>query len=231
MIVTKYKGGGGSTTTASTIPEWMKPYLERNIQRAENAYESGSLSNVAKFNPLQESAQEAALFAADQQGAAAQYSAGGLDTLSRISAGEEVVPATTGATDAIKAAAARSASKLAQPGIAQSAARGTVGGSRNLIQAGEGEAELAAKMAGIDYNDLQQRRQAAQSAASSTIQGASAVQDQLMAGVNTQRGVGADIQKQTQMEADATNKGIASLSGALHGTPWQSQQNIQSGGK
>ena len=233
-IIRKFGGGGGGGSNAqqvSTIPDWMKPYLETGLKTSQEALQSGALSQVAGQNDIQKQAQGAAQNVANLQGNIGLHSAGALDQLGKIAAGEEIVPATTGATDAIKAAAFRDAAKKAQPGIAAAAAKGNVGGSRQLIQAGEGQLELASKVAGLDYGDLQARRQAAQSAAGQAVGAGKDVQEQLITGVNTLKGVGTDIQKQAQAEADAGYQGLSRYSSLIQGTPWQSNQQTQQGGK
>lgn len=224
-IITLHMGGGGSTV--STIPEWMRPYLETNLATAQENLKSGNFSNVAGFNPLQTQAQQAALTAANLQGNTALHSSAALDALGNIAAGKEIVPSSTGATDAIKKAAIYQAGVSSQPGIAAAAQRGTIGGARDLIKAGASQNDLAAKLAGIDYQDLQSRRQAAQSAAGTAIQSGGAVQDQLMAGANVMKGVGTDIQKQAQVEADAPFTGTQRFASLIHGTPWASNQQQQ----
>lgn len=226
----RYKGGGGSAQTVSTIPDWARPYVERGLQRADTALTSGELSRVTGQNVIQKEAQAAALDAAQNQGAVTGATTGALGQLARTAAGEEIVPASTGATEAIKQAAIHQAAKDAQPGIATAASRGTVGGARQLVKAGSAQADLTSKLAGLDYADLQARRQAAQAAAGQTIQGGSQVQEQLMAPAATMKGVGSDIQKQSQAEADAAFQGLSRYSSLVQGTPWQSQQQ-KAGGK
>ena len=209
----------------------MRPYLETGLKESSEALKSGDLSQVAGRNAIQEQAQGAAQNVANLQGNVGLHSSAALDQLGRIAGGQEIVPATTGATDAIKAAAFRDAAKKAQPGVAAAAAKGNVGGARQLIQAGEGQLELGAKVAGLDYADLQARRQAAQSAAGQTVDAGKSVQEQLITGVNTLKGVGSDIQKQAQAEADAPYQGLSRYSSLIQGTPWQSTQQVQQGGK
>lgn len=224
-------GGGSNAQSVSTIPEWMKPYLETGLKTSQEALQSGALSQVAGQNDLQKQAQGAAQNVANLQGNVGLHSAKALDQLGKIAGGEEIVPSTTGATDAIKKAALYQAGAAGQGGIAANAARGTVGGSRQLIQAGASQNDQAAKLAGIDYQDLQSRRQLAQSAAGQAVGAGRDVQEQLITGVNTLKGVGSDIQGQAQREADAGFQGLSRYSSLIQGTPWQSQQQKQQGGK
>lgn len=226
-IVKKF--GGGGAQQVNTIPEWMAKYLDKGLATSQASLESGKLSYVAPQNSIQQAGQDSAVTAANLQGNVAINSANNLDQLGKIAKGEYVAPATTGATDAIKNAAIYQAGVSAQPGIANSAARGTVGGSRNLISAGAGQNDLAAKLAGIDYQDLQTRQAGAANAANAGIAGGSTVQSQLVTGANTLKGVGQDIQQQDQKANDATFQGLSRYSSLIQGTPWQSNQQVQGG--
>ena len=226
-IIKKYSGGGDKNV--STVPDWMRPYLETGLKSADANLRVGNLDNIAPQNQYQTAAQESAMTAANLQGNVGLHSSEALNQLGKIAAGQEIVPSSTGATDAIKQAAIYQAGVSAQPGVASAATRGTVGGSRNLISAGAGQNDLAAKLAGIDYQDLQARRQAAQGAAGTTVQLGGDVQNQLVAGANTLKGVGADVQKQQQAQNDAAFTGLSRYSSLIQGTPWQSQR--ESGGK
>ena len=232
-IIRKFGGGGsgGGGDKTSTIPDWMRPYLEKGLQVNQEALLSGDLGQVAGRNAIQDQAQSAAQNVASLQGNVGLHSASALDQLGKIAGGQEIVPTSTGATDAIKRAAQYQAGVSAQPGIATNAMRGTVGGSRQLVQAGAGQNDMAAKFAGIDYQDLQSRRASAQQAASQAIQGGAGVQDQLIQGVNTLKGVGGDIQRQEQAQADAPYQALSRYSSLIQGTPWQNQQQTQQGGK
>ena len=226
-IVRKYKGGAAEQV--STIPKEWVPYITKGLASADANLEAGNLSKVVGQNEYQKAAQDAAVGVANLQGNVGLHSSEALNQLGRVASGQEIVPASTGATDAIKQAAIYQAGVSAQPGIASAAARGTVGGSRNLVSAGAGANDLAAKLAGIDYTDLQARRQAAQGAAGTSVQLGGDVQNQLITGANTLKGVGADIQKQGQAEADTAFQGLSRYASLIQGTPWQSQQQVQGG--
>ena len=230
-IVRKFGGGGGQSETHSTIPTWMRPYLESGLQRAQSAEASGALSRVAGATADTKLGQDVARSAAGAQQGVAGNTLGALGQLSKVAAGEEIVPSSTGATNAIKQATIREAQKGLQPTIANRAKANAVGGGRQILGDMEAENDLNAKLAGIDYQDLQARRQAATGAASAAISGGAAAQDQLVEAANTLKGVGTDIQKQNQAEADAEFQGLSRYASLVSGTPWQSEQQKQQGGK
>lgn len=234
-IIKKYKGGGGSSTTVSTIPEWMRPYLESGLKDAKSAKDSGELSHVEGFTPEQIEAQKRATAAAGTQDELAKRGTGALDTLETAQkTGFGVDPATLAANpqlQALKQAQIRDAQKAMQPGLAKEAALGHVGGSRAGIQAGEREASLAASLAKTDMDALTEASRTATGAAGAEITGTSALQKEATAGADTLQGVGTSIQKQRQAEADAVYQGLGRYSSLIQGTPWQSQQQSSQGGK
>lgn len=221
--------GNSKTAQVSTIPDEWKPFVTKALESSNANLEAGNLSNIAGENPYQVAARDAATGIANLQGNVGLHSSAALNKLGDIAAGREIVPSSTGATDAIKQAAIYQAGVSAQPGIAAAAANGTVGGGRNIISAGAAQNDLAAKLAGLDYGDLQARRQAAQAAAGQVIGGGTDVQNQLITGANTLKGVGADLQKQTQAQNDAAYTGLSRYSSLIQGTPWHSQQQIAGG--
>lgn len=231
-IIKRYGGGGGGQQqTHSTIPDWMRPYLEKGLSQSSKALDAGELSKVAGFTPEQRLAQAASKGVATTQMGISENTLGNLGVLSRAAQGEEIVPTSTGATEALKAGAVRQAQTALQPGIASRAKSGAVGGGRQILQQNEASNDLAAKLAGIDYQDLQSRRQGALGAAGQAISAGSEAQKQAEAGASTLRGVGSEIQKQNQAELDKTFQGLSRFSSLVQGTPWQSQQQVQQGGK
>lgn len=231
-IVKKYKG---SSTTQSTIDPEFKPFIKRGLERAENAQLSGQFSNVAGFTPEQLKAQQQATAAAGQQDVLAGKVTGAADTLETAQktgfAIDPSVLADNPQLAAMKQAAIRSAQMAIQPGRAKEAASGLVGGSRAGIVAGEQEADLAAKMAGLDYQALQDASKTAQGAAVQEIQSIPTMQSAQTAGADTLQSVGTAIQKQQQAELDKEYQGMSRFSSIVQGTPWQSQQTVSQGGK
>lgn len=229
-IIKKYAGMTGFSTLDPATSQYLADYLAT----AKSAYQAGDLAPLAGFNPLQQAAQSGAIDVATGTGGQADVAASSvqdLNVLGRIASGEEVVPASTGATDALKAGAVRSAQQALAPVQAAEAATGQVGGGRQQIQAGEAASSLAGKLAGIDYADLQARRQAAQTAATSGAQLGGGVQTQLAAPLATLSGAGKEIQTQDQKVAEQKMTALQNLSSAIRGTPWQSQQQLSLGGK
>ena len=223
-------GGGGGGGTVESIPDWYKPYIERGAQNAQAALESGALSNVANLNQTQVQGLDATVDAANK--AADQYDVGvgAQNKLSQIASGQEIVPASTGATTALKNNAVSQAQAAWAPTQASLASQGQVGGARGALLAQQRDANLANQLAGIDYQDLNARRQAAQSAAGSVL-GAS----QQLSGQAGQAGqylgaAGSTLQSQKQREQDAAFQGLSRYAGLLSGQPTPTQQQ-KAGGK
>jgi len=64
--------GGGSRTSTTEMPAWMRPYSQRNLERAETAQKIGYQPyfgpDIAAFNPTQEAAFNANIGAAEAFG-------------------------------------------------------------------------------------------------------------------------------------------------------------------
>jgi len=64
--------GGGSRTSTTEMPVWMRPYAKRNLERAETAQKIGYQPyfgpDIAAFNPTQEAAFNANIGAAEAFG-------------------------------------------------------------------------------------------------------------------------------------------------------------------
>lgn len=222
-LIKKYGGGNGGF---QQVPDWMQPYLADQLETTKQAYTSGAMAPLAGFNDLQTAAGQGLVQAATGPGGQADVassSVGALNQLGRIAGGETIVPATTGATDAIKAEAIRQAGIQAAPLAAKEAAMGQIGGSRQAIAGGEREAQLAGNLAGIDYKDLQMREQAAQQAAAQAISSGTTVQSQLTAPGQTVAAVGKQVQEMEQKQAEQPLMALQNLTASLKGTPWQSQ--------
>lgn len=207
------KGGGGDTSTAESIPEWARPYLENVGRAAEEANTQGTLGNVAGTNPL--------LNAAFGSGATAiaDTTNEGLENTSKmqghiLGAGTEMWSnfdtlkgqrgvvedqqdrlaqhAMSGGYDtaalkdkAILEAGVRTASLANQHGAA-----GTLGSARQAVRQGAMDAATAAEFATIDRDAAQQNYQnklAAEQGIGSTVN----TMGNLAQGINsTAQGVG-----------------------------------------
>ena len=225
----KFKGGGGAEpTTVDTIPDWYRPFIESAATSAKTLYESGGLSNVEGMNENQLGAISSLEGAAKQAGE--QYDIGG--------AGQDVMRAQaegTGAfspqsTEALRTKAIRDAQGAFANTGAQLASSGQIGGARAGLLAGERDANLASALAGIDYQDLSDRRGLTTGAAQQIIGNTGAMQQAAGAGANYQGQAGQMLQEQSQRELDATYQGLQRLGSLLSGAPVPSQQQ-KSGGK
>jgi len=168
-------GGGGDTSTSSTIPDWAIPYIKNVGDSAERMFQEGVNANTAGTNPLLQAASGSGARAiADttnygiqsnigQQGnlATAQNAViGGGGTLASQQGRLEGHAATGGYdTKALKDAAILQAGmQTAQLGN-QYGSAGTLGSARQAVQQGAQNAATAANFAKIDYDAAQQNFQ------------------------------------------------------------------------
>lgn len=221
------KGGGGGDTIES-IPDWYRPYIEKAAGQAGAAYDSGDLSTVAGLNTQQQEGIDALTGAANS--AMGQYGSANDATniLKQASLGEGIYGG--GATQGLKDAAIRDSQAAFAPMGAQMASSGQIGGARAGLLAGERDANLASQLAGIDYQDLSDRRGLTTGAAQQIIGNTGAMQQAAGAGANYQGQAGQMLQEQSQREIDASYQGLQRLGGLLSGAPVP-QQRQKSGGK
>jgi hypothetical protein len=220
------KGGDGDTI--ESIPDWYKPYIEKAAGQAGAAYDSGALGTVAGLNTQQQQGIDALSGAANE--AMGQYTSANeaTDVLKKAAAGEGIYGA--GATQGLKNSAIRDAQKAFAPMGASLASSGQIGGARAGLLAGERDANLASALAGIDYQDLSDRRGLTTGAAQQIIGNTGAMQQAAGAGANYQGQAGQMLQEQSQRELDATYQGLQRLGSLLSGAPVPSQTQ-KSGGK
>ena len=220
------KGGDGDTI--ESIPDWYRPYIEKAAGQAGAAYDSGALGTVAGLNTQQQQGIDALSGAANE--AMGQYTSANeaTDVLKKAAAGEGIYGA--GATQGLKNSAIRDAQKAFAPMGASLASSGQIGGARAGLLAGERDANLASALAGIDYQDLSDRRGLTTGAAQQIIGNTGAMQQAAGAGANYQGQAGQMLQEQSQRELDATYQGLQRLGSLLSGAPVPSQQQ-KSGGK
>jgi len=222
-----YKGGGGGGTVES-IPAWYRPYIENAAGQATAAYNAGDLSTVAGLNEQQQQGIDALTGAANE--AMGQYNSANEATnvLKQAAAGEGIYGG--GATQGLKDAAIRDSQAAFAPMGASLASSGQIGGARAGLLAGERDANLASALAGIDYQDLSDRRGLTTGAAQQIIGNTGAMQQAAGAGANYQGQAGQMLQEQSQREIDATYQGLQRLGSLLSGAPTPSQTQ-KSGGK
>jgi hypothetical protein len=220
------KGGDGDTI--ESIPDWYRPYIEKAAGQAGAAYDSGALGTVAGLNEQQQQGIDALSGAANE--AMGQYTSANeaTDVLKQAAAGEGIYGA--GATQGLKNSAIRDAQKAFAPMGASLASSGQIGGARAGLLAGERDANLASALAGIDYQDLSDRRGLTTGAAQQIIGNTGAMQQAAGAGANYQGQAGQMLQEQSQRELDATYQGLQRLGSLLSGAPVPSQTQ-KSGGK
>ena len=221
-------GGGGGGDTVESIPDWYRPFIEKAAGQAGAAYDSGALGTVAGLNEQQQQGIDALSGAANE--AMGQYTSANeaTDVLKQAAAGEGIYGA--GATQGLKDAAIRDSQAAFAPMGASLATSGQIGGARAGLLAGERDANLASALAGIDYQDLSDRRGLTTGAAQQIIGNTGAMQQAAGAGANYQGQAGQMLQEQSQRELDATYQGLQRLGSLLSGAPVPSQQQ-KTGGK
>ncbi len=225
-------GGGGSNETIESIPDWYKPYVTKAAGEATSAFDRGDLSKVVGFTGDQLSGMEGMRNAADMQQDIYNTGSFGQNQLSEIAAGNEIVPASTGATNALKSGAIADAQRAWAPAGSSLAAKGQVGGARAGFMANDRDAQLANQLAGIDYQDLNARRSAAATASQGLVGNVGSLQTGATTGSGTMMELGATQQDQSQREQDSAYQGLSRLGGLLSGAPVPGQtQKQQSGGK
>jgi len=219
------KGGDGDTI--ESIPDWYKPYIEKAAGQAGAAYDAGALGTVAGLNTQQQQGIDALSGAANES--MGQYNSANEATnvLKQAAAGEGIYGG--GATQGLKDAAIRDAQKAFAPMGASLASSGQIGGARAGLLAGERDANLASALAGIDYQDLSDRRGLTTGAAQQIIGNTGAMQQAAGAGANYQGQAGQMLQEQSQRELDATYQGLQRLGGLLSGAPVPNQTQVTGG--
>jgi len=219
---------GGGSDTIESIPDWYRPYIQKAAGQAGAAYDAGALGMVAGLNEQQQQGIDALSGAANE--AMGQYTSANeaTDVLKQAAAGEGIYG--EGATQGLKDSAIRDAQKAFAPMGASLATSGQIGGARAGLLAGERDANLASALAGIDYQDLSDRRGLTTGAAQQIIGNTGAMQQAAGAGANYQGQAGQMLQEQSQRELDATYQGLQRLGSLLSGSPVPSQVQ-KSGGK
>lgn len=188
-VTSRRMGGGGGTSTSSTIPDWAIPYLKNVGDTGERMFTEGLTANTAGTNPLLQAASGSGAQAIadttnqgivnnqNQQGmiGAAQYGIGaaydklqGVYDVAALEAdqlGQQQARltqhATTGGYDtgALKDAAILDAGMKTAQLGNQYGSAGTLGSARQGVQQGAQNAATAANFAKIDQDAAQQNYQ------------------------------------------------------------------------
>lgn len=224
-ITSKRYGGGGGTSTQSTIPEWAVPYLKNVGNQAETLYGTGALGQVAGVNPLLQAA-----FGSGAAGIGEETTAA-LGTLGEQQ-GRLTEAAKTGGydTSALKDKAILEAEKRTSDLGKQYGATGTLGSARQAVAQGAQDAATAAQFAEIDRAAEQQafqNRMAAEGAlgqATMARPGIASGAAQAFSQLGTQaRGV-------EQEMADPAWQALQRYASTIYGNPAR-QQSVAQGGK
>ena len=227
-----FSGGGGGSTSSTSLPDWYKPYVEKAAGTAVTAYDQGLLGQVASFNPLQQQATNAQITAANSAAgnydaaAAAANQIGGVAQYGYNTNIQGVSPQTS----AIKQAATDQARKAWAPTGDSLASRGQIGGARDRILRNDRDNQLANTFAQIDRDDYLNRQQASTQAAQQSISNAGALNQLAYQPTQGLTAAGGAIQQQQQAQLDAPYTGLARLGGLLSGAPSPGSNTTTTGG-
>ena len=221
-----------ATESVSTIPEFLKPYLENTLQEGQDLYGAGAFSNVEGLTDEQK--EGLALLKGSAMGTAdtANKSAEARDIMLNSARGGNVVSYDGNNNDlqAMKDSAIRKSQQAFGDTAGAMASSGLIGGRRAELVKAQRDAELTSNLASIDYNDYNTRRSQALTSASGVIGAGADIQNQYQTPGKTLTSVGQGLQEQQQREADAPYQGFQRWLGALQGVP-SSPNSIVSGGK
>ena len=224
------KGGGGSSTQVSGLPEEFRPYIRESLASAQDAYKAGALSEVAGLTPEQQDAFSRKLELGQRGGVLDQladesYGAAGAYRDAAAGRGLFGADAIQKQTEALTAGGEKNPiSQAVQNVIGEGRTSAALGGRLGSARAGA-QTEQAAYRTAADVagQELAQRRQAAFQGAQGTIGSAGQIGQQFGAGVKATEGVGGAIQQQNQRELDAAKKGLEALFG-FYGSPALGQE-------
>jgi hypothetical protein len=220
----RYKGGGGSTETSSTIPEWAVPYLKNVGNSAEAGYKSGDLGNVAgKNSNMQTAFGDGAGAIADAANKGFGALGGQQDRLTAL-AGSGGYDTTALKDKAILEAGVRTAGLGNDFGQ-----RGTLGSGRQAVMQGAQNAGTAAQFATIDQNAAQQNFQnkmTAEGAIGSNVAGTSGLATQAAQAFSN---LGSQERSVDQEQIDAPWQALQRYASTIYGNPAR-QQTVASGG-
>jgi hypothetical protein len=225
-IKRNYGGGGGTPTTADTIPEWARPAIQNVQSEAGNLYGAGKLDNVAGVSDLQEQA--------FTTGAAGINRATGLglDTMS------EQAGRLTGMATAPSASTLAAQKEAIVQGAQQKVAGlntgfgqgGTLGSARQAVMQGAQNAGTTAELAKVDADyetKMFQNRLAAEEALQKGVSTGSNIAGSGASGIANLGGQQRTIEQQ---QADAPWQALQRYASTVYGNPAR-QQTTTSGGK
>lgn len=214
-IVKRYGGGGGSTETTETIPEWARPYMQKVGDTATSLYDKGALSKVAGLSSNQ---QEAIGMGSDLMKSAAT---GGTSALASQQ-GRLADLASTGGMDVLKSAMDLEAGQEAAKVNTQFGAANTLGSARNQLMSASARDATIAK-----YGDKAiQNKLAAEQAIGKNIGGAFDLASSTASGLAK---LGSEQRSVEQQQLDAEATGLQRLASAIYANP--SRQQAVAGGK
>jgi len=226
-VIRKAGGGGGRTTTkeVSSIPDWMRPSIQKVGREAESLYGEGALSQVAGESGLQEKA-----FTTGAQGIE-QATTGGLSAL-EAQQGRLTNLASTPSAEVL-AAQKQNIVNEAQKQVAglntNFGGAGTLGSARQAVMQGAQNADTIGKLAAVDAdyeNKMFQNRLAAEQALGSSVGAGSDIASQGASGLAN---LGGQQRSVEQQGLDSAYQGLQRYASTIYGNPAR-QQAVQNGG-
>ena len=228
-----YKGGGGKTQTSeSGVPKEFRPYVERGLQDAEAARQSGDLSYVAGLTPEQQQSFDMQRdLATGQLKTIGDQSIAARDIMGEASRGEGIFG--TGAFDTVAKDMQDRLVTLGDTARGMAQTKSAIGGSL-----GSARSNAATERAVMDTmfdavgKEVDAQRAGRMGAAQNVISSGQDVAGQAGLGAAALERVGSSLQTQDQREGDATYQGLQRFFGLL-GSPavGQETKTTQSGGK
>lgn len=226
-------GGGGSQKTTSTSGYGaFDPQAKQFINYAGQQYYGGDFGQRADFTGLQEAGYDAQLGGIDVADSSSEAAQFGQSQLATLAGGGDIVPLQSAGTDGLKAQALFGAQQQLLGNTQGASATGGVGGGRQRLNEQVLAQGLAAKTAGIDYQDLQARRGQASGAAQNLIGTSRDVTEAGQAGGLIAGDVGRQLQADQQAELDRAYDSAARYAGLFTGVaPKSTEQTTSGGGK
>ena len=203
-IFSKIFGGGNSGAVTQSIPEWLRPYMEKASGAATEAYDKGELSKVAGENQNLTTGFNMGQTMSDTTGK-------NLGTLDEQQA-RLLQMAQTGNREQLQSALDLNLGKSDATTNTQFGQAGTLGSARNALAADTAKGGIIAQN--------EQQILANKMGAEQALAGNVANEGSLVSGTaNTLTGLGTQERAVDQSQLDAPWQGIQRMSSAVYGNP------------
>jgi len=221
----RYGGGGEANKTVETIPEWMRPSIQKVGAEAERLYGGGALDKVAGVSDLQKRA-----FTTGASGIE-KATTGGLSALEQQQ--DRLSNLATAPSAEVLAAQKQNIVNEAQKNVASLntgfGQQGTLGSARQAVMQGAQNADTVGKLAAVDAdyeNKMFQNRLAAEQALGSSVGAGSDIASRGASGLANLGGQQRTIDQQL---VDAPYQALSRYASTIYGNP--ARQQATGGGK